>query len=73
MTNREQAEQKAFELQKEYIVKIEEQIISNLTNPNLKGNRLNVTFPLAAGLMAVCEDLINYIYKEKSRDNENDK
>ena len=61
----EQAEQKAFELQKEYIVKIEDQIIANLTNPKLKGNPLNLSFPLAAGLMAVCRDLLDYIYENK--------
>ena len=72
MTNREQAEQKAFELQKEYIVKIEEQIISNFTNPKLKGNPLNISFPIACGLMEICKDLINYIYKKESRNNKDD-
>ena len=72
MTNREQAEQKAFELQKKYIVKMEEHIIASLTNPKLKGNPLILSFPLAAGLMAVCADLIDYIYEEKSRNDEDD-
>lgn len=70
---KEQAKQKAFELQKEYIVKMEEQIIANLTNPKLKGNPLNISFSLAIGLMAICSDLIDYIYEEKLRGNEDDK
>ena len=70
---KEQAEKKVFELQKKYIVKMEEQIIANLTNPKLKGNPLNLSFPLAIGLMAICSDLIDYIYEEKAKGDNNGK
>lgn len=70
MTNREKAEQKAFELQLKYIKKMEIHIIDTLTNPKLKGNPLNLSFPLAAGLMAVCSDLLDYIYEDEVKGDE---